>query len=543
VPGVLFLVCGFICWGRRPDTRIGPLMMTIGFAWYFGTFTASEDARIAIPGGALQGYYDPLLAWLVLAYPTGRLPSTAARLVLLAWFGLMAVRTVFRASMIRLSTDYDLSIPAEVERYITDLTLRDTGEALLRLGIAAFAVVVLVLILFRLRGSSGVGLRVAGPILLGGIALAVGIVAEFAVGAAAGSFSERVVAWDIGQALTVATASLVPIGFLMGLARGRLARGVIADLVVELGDAPARPVLRDVLARALHDPSLVVAYPVAGTDRFSDADGQPVELPAREDPHRATTRLEGGSGTVAVLVHDPALAEQGELVRSVAAAARLALENERLTAEVRTQLEEVRRSRARIVAAGDAERRRVERDLHDGAQQRLVTLALALEIARGQLDGTNPDAAATIQRAGKELELALRELRELARGLHPTILTEEGLAAAVEALAERSPVAVSVDVATDRCPAEAEATAYFVVAEALTNVARYSKASSAQVRVRKGPDSLVVEVVDDGIGGADPSAGSGLRGLDDRVAAIGGRMEVVSEPGAGTTIRAVIPCE
>jgi signal transduction histidine kinase len=213
-----------------------------------------------------------------------------------------------------------------------------------------------------------------------------------------------------------------------------------------------------------------------------------------------------------------------------------------LQAEVRAQLEDVRASRARIVAAGDAERRRVERDLHDGAQQRLVTLALALQLARAQASGSDATLPDTLDRATTELELALAELRELARGLHPTILVEDGLAAAVESLADRSPVPVGVRAPDSRFAPELEATAYFVVAEALTNVAKYAAATRASVSIDRHDDVLVVEISDDGLGGADPGRGSGLRGLDDRVAAAGGRLSVVSRPGEGTTIRADIPC-
>jgi signal transduction histidine kinase len=542
VPGVAFLVAGQVAWNRRPDNRIGPLMVAIGFAWYVGTYGAFRDPLVAQVAHAFQGYYDGLLAWLVLAYPTGRLRGLASRAVVGALLALLAVRTVFRLATIHRSTDYDFVDPAAVDRYIADLSLRDTGDALFRIGIAILAAAVLVLVLQRLRSETGIGRRVAGPILLGGVAIAVGVIVEVIALAAAGSFAERNVAWDLGTALTVTSATLVPIGFAFGIARSRLARGSVADLVVELGDAPERPALRDVLARALRDPTLEVAYAVPESERWVDASGRDIELPSSEDPNRAMTRLQGGGRTVAVLVHDPALAEQRELVRSVAAAARLALENERLAAEVRTQLDEVRASRARIVVAGDAERRRVERDLHDGAQQRLVTLALALQVARGQVDGSNAELAASLDRAGRELDLALGELRELARGLHPTVLVEDGLTAAVQALADRSPIAISLNVDAPRCAPNVEAAAYFVTAEALTNVAKYAKASAATVRIDEAAGILSVEITDDGIGGADPARGSGLRGLDDRVAAAGGRLFVRSEPGAGTTIRAEIPC-
>jgi signal transduction histidine kinase len=542
IPGIVFLIAGLVAWERRPDTRVGLLMVAISFAWYVGTYGASTDPRVGVVAHAFQGYFLALLAWLVLAYPSGRIRELASRLVVAAWLALLIARSGFRLAVNRPSTDYDLSEAAEVDRYVRDISLRDSGDAVFAALMAVLAAVVLILILRRLITETGAGRRVAAPILLGGIALAIGVVVQVAAVAVAGSFAERSFAWDLSQGLNIAALTIVAIAFAVGVARARLARGSVADLVVQLGDAPDRPVLRDVLARALRDPSLEIAYAVPGTTRFVDAAGQAVTLPASNDPDRAMTRLEGGGSTVAVLIHDPALSDQPELVRSVAAATRLAIENERLAAEVRTQLEEVRASRARIVVAGDAERRRVERDLHDGAQQRLVTLALALQMARGQVDPMD-EVADSLDRAGRELELALAELRELARGLHPTVLTEEGLAVAIEALADRTPLPVTVQAPAERYRPEVEATAYYVVAEALTNVVKYAKASAVTLSIDHGNGVLTVAIADDGVGGADASNGSGLRGLDDRVAAIGGTLEVRSEAGEGTLIRADIPCE
>ena len=542
VPGIVFLIAGQVAWDRRPETLVGPLMTAIAFAWYVGTYGASSDERLGVIAHAFQGYFLALLAWLVLAYPSGRLPNRASRVVVAAWLCVLLVRSVFRLAVNRRSTDYDLTQASEIDRYVADITLRDTGDALFALLMAGLAVVVLVLIVRRLMTETGLGRRVAAPILAGGLALALGVVIQVGAMATADSFAERMMVWDLAQALNITAITVVALGFAFGVARSKLARGTVADLVVELGDMPDRPVLRDVLARALRDPSIEIAYSVPGTGRFVDATGRAVDLPSPSNSTRAMTRLEGDGTTVAVLVHDPALSDQPELVRSVAAATRLAIENERLAAEVRTQLEEVRASRARIVVAGDAERRRVERDLHDGAQQRLVTLALALQVARGQVDASDEELAGSLDRAGRELELALAELRELARGLHPTVLTEEGLAVAVEALADRTPVPVTVRVPADRFRPEVEAAAYYVVAEALTNVVKYAKASAVNLVIERQDGVLLVEVTDDGVGGAKPAAGSGLRGLNDRVAAIGGTLAVTSEPGRGTVVRAEITC-
>jgi PAS domain S-box-containing protein len=214
----------------------------------------------------------------------------------------------------------------------------------------------------------------------------------------------------------------------------------------------------------------------------------------------------------------------------------------RLNDELQARLEELAASRARIVAAGDVERRRLERNLHDGAQQRLVALSLALRVALARLDSDPAAARATLENAAEELALALAELRELARGLHPAVLSDRGLRAAVEMLAGRSPVAVEIAEVPDRRLAEpVEAAAYYLIAEALTNVAKYALASTVRVRVAAGDGSVIVEVYDDGVGGADAARGTGLRGLADRVEALGGSLEVVSPAGAGTSLRAEIP--
>jgi signal transduction histidine kinase len=224
---------------------------------------------------------------------------------------------------------------------------------------------------------------------------------------------------------------------------------------------------------------------------------------------------------------------------------RLAVENERLQSEVERQLAEVRASRARIVEAGDAERKRLERDLHDGAQQRLVSLSLALRVARMKLgDDADPAMRLGLEQASEDARLALAELRELARGIHPAILTEAGLGAALESLADRSAVPVSVEGATgERFAPIVERTAYFVVSEALANVNKYAGGTRASVRLGRDDGCLTVEVSDDGVGGADTARGSGLRGLADRLAAVDGTIAIDSPPGAGTRLVAVIPLD
>ena len=229
------------------------------------------------------------------------------------------------------------------------------------------------------------------------------------------------------------------------------------------------------------------------------------------------------------------------IVRNITERKRKEDELRRLYVELERGLGELQASRARIVEAADLERRRLERNLHDGAQQRLVSISLALRLARGKLLSEPPEAETLLRGAGEELGFALEELRELARGIHPAILTDRGLAPALESLASRSPVPVDVQGPSDRLPPWIETAAYYVVSEALTNAAKYAEASEVSVRVARANGDALVEVRDNGVGGASPDRGSGLRGLADRVSALGGRLRVESEPGAGTFIRAEIP--
>jgi signal transduction histidine kinase len=331
---------------------------------------------------------------------------------------------------------------------------------------------------------------------------------------------------------------LVPLGFLSGLVWARLRRSNASSLVVELR-AGGLDTLRDRLAQALGDPTLEIAYWLEPAGTYADTAGRPYALPDRRT--RAVTYVLSGGAPVAALIHDPVLLEEPDLVESVRATAGLVLENERLAAEVRAQLTEVRASRARIVAATDEERRRLERDLHDGAQQRLVALSLKLALAQAEAD---PAAGTTLDHARVDVEQALAELREFARGVHPSVLREDGLDSAVETLARRAPLPVEiVGTARGRLPDPIELAAYFFVSEALTNVVKHARATHATVTVEREPGSLTVTVADDGIGGANAAAGSGLAGLTDRLAALDGTLAVQSESGAGTKLVTTIPCD
>jgi signal transduction histidine kinase len=302
----------------------------------------------------------------------------------------------------------------------------------------------------------------------------------------------------------------------------------VTGLVVDLGQPAAAGTLRDRLARALGDPSLEVGYWLAEQDQYVQESGEPIELP-EAGAERVVTPIDQGGHRVAALVHDAAVLDDPGLVSAVASATRLAVSNAQLQAEVRARVAEVEASRRRIVEAADEQRRRLELELRQGAQRRLTRVAELV----GDVD--------------PELELQLvgarAELGEFARGIHPATLTERGLATALRELAERSPLPVEIAAPSERFPAPVEAAAYFVCSEALTNVAKYGKASRIGVRVAREDAWLTVEVVDDGVGGADPAAGSGLRGLADRVEALGGRLSVESPPGSGTRLLAELPVE
>jgi signal transduction histidine kinase len=339
----------------------------------------------------------------------------------------------------------------------------------------------------------------------------------------------------------VAFAS-IPIAVLAALLQRRLARGAVAGLVVELGEGATSVDLREALGRALCDPSLELAYWVPAAARYVDGDGAPVRLPT-PGGERAATVVERAGEPIAALVHDPALAEETELVQSVCAAAALTLENARLQAELRARLAELQASRARLVEATETERRRIERDLHDGTQQRLVSIAMALGLAESKLAVDRPAVEPVLREARDALSVALAELRELTQGIRPAILVERGLAAALDDLARRAALPVRFDVSVGgRLPERVEGAAYFVASEALANAAKHSHASDVRLAASREDGVLVLEVDDDGIGGAAAGRGSGLRGLADRVEALGGRLTVSSPPGRGTRLRAEIPC-
>jgi signal transduction histidine kinase len=326
------------------------------------------------------------------------------------------------------------------------------------------------------------------------------------------------------------TICLIAICMAADLRWGRWTQGAVTGLVVDLGEPAAGGVLRARLTRALGDPTVVVGYWLPGQGRYVDEAGQPVALPA-VDAGRAFTPVEENDQPVAVIVHDPAVLDDPALLAAAGSAVRIAVANARLRAEVSARVDEVEASRRRIIEASDEQRRRFERDLRDGAERRLADVAELLADCGGSL--------AEVRIA---LDAARAELREFARGVHPTTLTECGLGASVRELTERSPITVAATVPVTRFPPAIEAAAYFVCAESLTNVAKHAEATRVHVSITHVYGRLRVVVSDDGVGGADPARSSGLRGLRDRVEALGGSLVVESPPGSGTQVLAELPC-
>jgi signal transduction histidine kinase len=535
-----FTAVGLFAWYRRPDNRVGALMVATAFAWYFVVAGNTESAVLWTVGQLFSNLFAATAIHLLLAFPSGRLETELDRVVV----GLAYAATTILWLPVMLFSD-----PAEFgcadcpeNLLLVDADAGFTDVYFDGLGVVGIALMLTVLarLVQRWRKASAPLRRAVEPVFLVGGAFMVALAALLG----AGLFE------PFGHGLTMSifyacavAFGLVPYVFLAGLVRGHWIRGRgLGALVSWLGQTHQAGRLREELARALGDPSVELAYWLPDSGQHVDAEGRPVELPP-PGAGRAVTEVERDGRRIGAIVHDTALLDDPEQVRAAGVAAALALENARLEAELRAKVEELSASRARIVESGYAARRRLERDLHDGAQQRLVSLALSLRILHSRLAG-DPDAVQELDAARSELDQALGELRELARGIHPSVLTDRGLDAALDGLARRAPLPVDLEeMPAERLPDRVESAAYFVVAEALTNVAKYAQATRACVNVRRQNGQVLVEVSDDGIGGADPATGSGLRGLLDRVSAVGGRLEVDSRPGEGTTVRAAIPCE
>jgi signal transduction histidine kinase len=538
--GASFIGVGLYAWWRRATNLIGPLMIATGFLWFVaevGLFT--ESAVVFTLSGVIGSLYHSTSIHLLAAFPSGRLESRAARLAALAGYVVLYGGTLLIYLVADPGADFGCTqCPDNVLQVVHSSALADvliTGVNLLAAAVVAAVVGVLI---SSWRHSVGWRRRALTPLLFAGAGTAFLLGLTFVVLA-----FNATIADDI---FIVATAAfgVVPYAFVYGLARSAmLSSSAVGELVGRLTEARDARDAQQALRDALGDPSLEFGFRRSAGEPYVSADGRRLFVPGVEDD-RALTFVEVDAQPVAAIAYDSMLLDDPQLVDAARNAIAVALEKHQLDVELALKVEELRASRERIVKVAYDERRRLERNLHDGAQQRLISLALKLRMARAALGPESPAADEILESTAAELDLALGELRELARGLHPAVLSDRGLGPALSSLAARSPIEVGVEGApTRRLPASVELAAYFLVSEALANTIKHAHASAATVAVATDDRGITVEVSDDGVGGADPTCGSGLRGLSDRLSALGGRLDVISAPGQGTLVRARIPCE
>ncbi|TCO55991.1 sensor histidine kinase [Actinocrispum wychmicini] len=502
---VLFVGAGVTGWRVRPRNRVGPLMVAVGVCFLFRFVEPLISDSYLPPFAILANLWVGVVAHLAMAFPTGRLGSLWRRALVLLIYLYLALTN---------------AAPRAVFGWLPSPRI---GLVTSEFALAAAVVVAQVVHWWRATPTQR---RLIAPAFSGFVVVA----GLFAIDTKHMAFFGSAVIREASRW----SLPLIPIAYLVGLLRRRLDRADVAGLVVRLSETRQVTRLTEELAVALHDPCVRLAFWSTARGAYVDADGDPV------GPHgagRAVTHIDRGGRHIALLEHDVALVEEPELVEATCAAAALALENERLQADLHARLRELAASRTRLAHAADTGRRRVERDLHDGVQERLLAAVMLLGRAEQTPDG------GLVTEAKATVLASLAELRALCQGIHPPVLTERGLPGALRELADTAPIHVDLDVVVDGVLAPGvESAAYYVVAEALANVVKHAGTDRVGVTVHRDAGCLTVRVHDDGCGGADPAAGSGLVGLADRVEALGGRLAIACPSGGGTTITAELPC-
>ena len=517
-----YLLSGLIAWRCRPNNRFGPLMVLTGISSLVSALSWAEGGILHTVGQAADVLPLVLIVHVFVTFPTGRLRGRIEKALIFT--GYVAAIGVHLLAMLLGALQPHLLTVVEQEQFAVVIYQAEL------LVVSAVALGGVVLLAVR-RHTEGRPLRRSLSLLIDSFAVGLLMIAVLLiVGVLGGPVFPTV------QRISLFLLGVAPVAFLAGLLQARLARSSIGDLMLELRGDPTD--LRSPLARALRDPSLVLLYWLPQFAVWADEKGHAVALP---DDESRVTRIDEDGEPMAALVHDPALREEPALLDAVTAAAAIALRTGRLQAQLRANVEELRGSRVRVIEAEQRERQRLERDLHDGAQQRLVALSLNLGVLQTRL-GDDPEAEALLTEARTEIAVSLEELRAVARGLHPAVVTAHGLAVALESLAARAPVPVrlAVDI-PGRVEEAIEVAAYYVVCESLANIGKHAQATSATIALSQADGVMTIEVIDDGRGGADTERGTGLRGLADRVETLGGRFQVRTPADGGTVVLAEFP--
>lgn len=542
------IAVGLYAWRDGRHARFGRLLVLTGFAWFLPSLSASDNSVLYSVGRVAGWTVEAALIYLVLAFPSGRLKNQTDRALVLA---IVAVVVVLYVPTVLIDQSFPQPSPwttctapdcpdnafmvTSSEPGILEDAIIPLRELLTILLTAAVAV----RLAQRVARATPLMRRTLTPVL----AVAIVRVGTFAAAIAVRRGAPDGTAVDVLIWVILLGLPAMSLAFLVGLVRWRLfTADALLRLAVGIRHDPHPDELRELIARALSDPSVELAYrdPGAATG-WVDGDGEPIP-PPRDGPGRCCTAIVADGRPVAAIVHDDALADQRSFVQTVGAYALTWEDNHRLAARVEESLRELRESRARILAAADDERRRIERDLHDGGQQRLVALRVRLELADETMRDSPARARRMLQQLGTEVDAALDELRSLAAGVYPSLLADRGLTDALRSAALRSPVPVSVAVSgEDRYGQDVEAAVYFCCLEALQNVAKHAPDAHAVAISLERNGDLRFSVSDDGPGFDTEVAGNGLVNMRDRVAAVGGTLEIKSSPGSGTEIVGHVP--
>jgi signal transduction histidine kinase len=533
---------------RPPFERFGALLIVAGLGWFLTTLSESSDPLLYSTGRVAGWIVEVGLVYLVLAFPLGYLRDRVDRT--LVWAGALLVLVLYLPTALLVEqfpvpapwTSCHASCPenafmvAGSEPAVIDEIVRPLREILTTLLFGAVAV----RLAFRIRGATRLTRRALGPVLV----VACLRLVDYALAIVGRRIWPDAALVEISVWLIALGVPLMAGAFLVGLWRWRLFMATaMLRLAGRLRTHPEPDDLRSALAEAFDDRSLEIAYWLDGEERWADAAGRPMALPP-PGSRRWSTEVRDGDRLVAMIIHDVALRDDGAFIDAATSYAVLTLGNHRLSAQTASLLREVSESRARIQRSADDERRRIERDLHDGAQQRLVALRITLELAAEETEDVDVVRADRLRGLGAEVELALDDVRSLARGIYPSALADHGLVAGLRSAALRSPLPATVLAdGIRRYPREVEAAAYFCCLEALQNAAKHARDATAAVLELSDDGALRLEVHDDG-GGFDPHAvtpGVGLTSMRDRMATVGGELAIVSSPGHGTRVIASIP--